>query len=92
MFEPVSEGATGEGRIQAGVPPGGAAIATWHLGAHDILGEAYGRLAAWLEENEREAVGPSWGGLIVDRREPGARPVVVTRTDGAAHGTRAPIA
>jgi effector-binding domain-containing protein len=57
---PVGMGATGEGRIEAGALPGGAAIVTWHLGAHDRLAEAYGRLAAWLKENEREAAGPAW--------------------------------
>jgi effector-binding domain-containing protein len=57
---PVRKGATGDGRIEAGALPGGAAIATWHLGPHDSLGEAYGRLNAWLEENEREAAGPPW--------------------------------
>jgi effector-binding domain-containing protein len=57
---PVSKGATGDGRIEAGELPGGAAIATWHLGAHDSLGEAYGRLNKWLEEHEREAAGPAW--------------------------------
>jgi effector-binding domain-containing protein len=57
---PVGEEATGEGRIGAGVLPGGAAIATWHLGAHDRLGDAYQRLEAWLEANGREAAGPAW--------------------------------
>jgi effector-binding domain-containing protein len=57
---PVREEATGEGGIEAGSLPGGAAIATWHLGAHDSLGEAYARLAEWLEENERKAAGPAW--------------------------------
>jgi effector-binding domain-containing protein len=56
----VSEGATGEGRIEAGALPGGAAISTSHIGAHDSLGEAYGRLSAWLEDNGREAAGPAW--------------------------------
>jgi effector-binding domain-containing protein len=57
---PVDRGATGEDRIDAGALPGGAAITTWHLGAHDSLGDAYGRLNVWLEENEREAAGPPW--------------------------------
>jgi hypothetical protein len=30
------------------------------LGAHDRLGEAYGRLAAWLEEPDRDAAGAAW--------------------------------
>jgi effector-binding domain-containing protein len=57
---PVAETAAGEGRVAAGVLPGGPAIVTWHLGAHDRLGEAYRRLEAWLQEHEREAAGPAW--------------------------------
>ena len=57
---PVREQATGEGHIKAGVLPGGAAIVTWHRGAHDSLGDAYRRLQAWLEANERDAAGPAW--------------------------------
>jgi effector-binding domain-containing protein len=57
---PVREGAAGEGRIRAGELPGGPVITTWHLGAHDRLGEAYGRLAAWLTEHDRDAAGPAW--------------------------------
>ena len=57
---PVNEAATGEGRVEAGALPGGAAIATWHLGAQDRLGEAYQRLNAWLEEHNSEAGGPPW--------------------------------
>ena len=57
---PASKGATGEGRIEAGTLPGGAAITTWHLGAHDSLGEAYGRLNRWLEEHAREVAGAAW--------------------------------
>jgi effector-binding domain-containing protein len=57
---PVSKGAAGDGRIEAGELPGGPAITTWHLGAHDSLGDAYDRLNAWLEEHDREAAGPAW--------------------------------
>lgn len=58
---PVGEASAGDGRVEAGeLPGGGAAIATWHLGAHDRLGEAYGRLNAWLEQHERAAAGPAW--------------------------------
>ena len=57
---PVGDDATGEGRVQAGALPGGAAITTWHVGPHDGLAEAYGRLAAWLAEHAREASGPAW--------------------------------
>jgi effector-binding domain-containing protein len=57
---PVSAGVAGAGRIEAGRLPGGAAVVTWHFGAHDSLGEAYSRLNAWLEDNGREAAGPAW--------------------------------
>jgi effector-binding domain-containing protein len=57
---PVREEATGEGRVEAGSLPGGAAISTWHLGAHDSLAEAYARLKTWLGERDREAAGPAW--------------------------------
>jgi effector-binding domain-containing protein len=57
---PVNAGTAGAGRIAAGELPGGAAITTWHLGAHDSLGDAYGRLGAWLKEHHREAAGAAW--------------------------------
>jgi effector-binding domain-containing protein len=57
---PLSEGATGEGRVEAGELPGGPAIVTWHIGPHDSLGEAYGRLGTWLAQHRREAAGPAW--------------------------------
>jgi effector-binding domain-containing protein len=57
---PVSAGVAGAGRIEAGQLPGGAAIVTWHLGAHDSLGDAYRRLEQWLDANAREAAGSAW--------------------------------
>lgn len=57
---PVVSAAAGEGRIAAGELPGGAAITTWHIGAHDRLAEAYGRLGTWLNEHGRQAAGATW--------------------------------
>jgi effector-binding domain-containing protein len=57
---PVADGVTGDAPVEAGVLPGGAAITTWHLGSHDSLGDAYGRLTAWLSEHRREAGGAAW--------------------------------
>jgi effector-binding domain-containing protein len=57
---PVAEAVAGEGQIAAGELPGGPAIATWHVGAHDKLGEAYSRLNAWQQEQGREPDGPGW--------------------------------
>jgi effector-binding domain-containing protein len=55
---PVAEPVEGEGRIAAGELPGGPAIATWHYGAHDRLGEAYARVEDALNESGREPSGP----------------------------------
>lgn len=41
---PVLEPAAGEGRVTAGSLPIGPAITTWHLGSHDKLADAYGRM------------------------------------------------
>ena len=57
---PVAEPITGEGRIAAGELPGGSAVTTWHIGPHDTLGGAYGRVNAWLKEHGREPAGASW--------------------------------
>jgi effector-binding domain-containing protein len=57
---PVAEAVVGEGRVAAGELPGGAAITTWHLGSHDGLADAYGRLGSWLQANRREADGAAW--------------------------------
>jgi effector-binding domain-containing protein len=59
MGVPVAEPVAGEGRIEAGELPGGPAAATLHTGAHDKLGEAYGRIAEWLKEQGREPSGPA---------------------------------
>lgn len=57
---PVREPVAGEGEISRGELPGGPAVTTWHDGPHVKLGEAYARIAAWLQEQEREASGPAW--------------------------------
>lgn len=57
---PVAEPAQGEGRVASGELPGGSAVATWHLGAHDKLGDAYARLKAWGEAQGREPKGAAW--------------------------------
>ena len=50
----------GEGRIEGGELPGGPAATTWHFGAHDKLGDAYGRIAAWQKEHSRMSDGAAW--------------------------------
>ena len=57
---PVTEPAAGGGRVAAGELPAETAITTWHVGSHDRLGDAYGRLDAWLKERGRAADGTAW--------------------------------
>ncbi|MFG3417589.1 GyrI-like domain-containing protein [Micromonospora sp. NPDC048063] len=57
---PVGDDADGTDRIAVTELPGGTAISTWHLGAHDRLAEAYARLEAWLGEHQRTPAGPAW--------------------------------
>lgn len=57
---PVRAPISGKGAVAAGALPGGPAIATWHFGAHDRLGEAYARIHGWLAEHGQAADGPAW--------------------------------
>lgn len=57
---PVTEPTAGDGEVGGGELPGGSAATTWHLGAHDRLGEAYGRIERWRREHGREPAGPGW--------------------------------
>jgi len=56
---PVVKPIAGEGRIASVELPGGGAIATWHFGPHERLGDAYARVAAWLKEHDCEPDGPT---------------------------------
>ena len=60
MGVPMAEPAAGEGRVAVGSLPAGPAISTWHVGAHDRLGEAYERIQRWLKEHSREANSAGW--------------------------------
>jgi effector-binding domain-containing protein len=57
---PVAAGAVGRGRVAVGELPGGTVASTWHLGAHDRLGDAYARLQAWLTEHGHRPAGAGW--------------------------------
>src|SRR5262249_12712291 len=54
---PVVEPVAGASRIAKGKLPGGTAIATWHFGPHDKLGDAYARVEAWLKDHHCEPDG-----------------------------------
>lgn len=57
---PVVEPVAGGGRAEGGELPGGTAIRTWHIGSHDALADAYGRLNRWLTEHGRATNGAAW--------------------------------
>ena len=57
---PVAASVAGAGQIAGGALPGGPAVTTWHHGPHHTLGDAYGRLTAWLQAQGREPDGPAW--------------------------------
>jgi effector-binding domain-containing protein len=56
---PVPDEVAGAGEITAGELPGGPAIVTVHLGAHDRLGDAYKRIEDRLSA-QGERAGPAW--------------------------------
>lgn len=45
---PVADEVAGEGEVTEGELPGGRAVVTVHLGAHDRLSDAYKRIEDWL--------------------------------------------
>ena len=57
---PVEAPLPGDGRVTAGSLPSGAAVTTWHIGAHDTLRDAYDRLTAWLNAQGHTPDGASW--------------------------------
>lgn len=57
---PVVEPVAGREKAEGGELPGGTAIRTWHIGSHDVLGDAYSRLNTWLTEHGRAANGAAW--------------------------------
>ncbi|MFI5897327.1 GyrI-like domain-containing protein [Actinoplanes sp. NPDC051513] len=56
---PVTDNVVGEGRVVGTELPGGPAVTTVHLGAHDRLGEAYRRIAEAVA-TRGQANGPGW--------------------------------
>jgi effector-binding domain-containing protein len=55
---PVAEPVEGEGRIQAGVLPGGRAAVTWHIGPYEAIGNAHNALDAFVHERGGHAGSP----------------------------------
>jgi effector-binding domain-containing protein len=57
---PIGKPLPGEGRIIAGVLPGGSVAATVHTGPYDKLPDAHDALHEWIEQNKKDSAGPQW--------------------------------
>jgi len=57
---PVAQEQAGTGDIQAGHLPGGPALVTEHIGAHDQLGKVYGRVRQAMLSQKRAPNGAAW--------------------------------
>jgi AraC family transcriptional regulator len=68
---PVAAPATGEGEIQSGVLPGGAAALGIHGGPYEGLGETYVAIERWAEANKFRVDGAPWEQYVTD---PGEHP------------------
>jgi AraC family transcriptional regulator len=68
---PVAAPATGEGEIQSGVLPGGAAALGIHTGPYEGLGETYAAIERWAEANQHRVDGAPWEQYVTD---PGEHP------------------
>jgi effector-binding domain-containing protein len=66
---PVVEPITTKGEVRSSSLPGGPAIATWHAGRPEDLGDAFEAIEAWLERQAAEATGPAW---VVHHPDPNA--------------------
>lgn len=60
MGVPVAQTLPGEGPIAAGELTAGPAAVTEHLGGHDTLEDAYGRIEEWLAVHHGERSAPAW--------------------------------
>lgn len=59
-------GASGDGDVQAGLLPGGAAVVALHAGPYDQLGETYAAMERWMQANHVRAGGPMWESYVND--------------------------
>jgi AraC family transcriptional regulator len=61
----------GEGEIESGVLPAGAAAVGVHAGPYDQLGETYAAIERWIETNGTRPAGAPWEWYVTD---PGEHP------------------
>lgn len=68
---PVPRAEEGEGKIEAGELPGGAAASTVHVGPYEMLPDAHDAIDAWMSKNGKKSRGPQWECYLTD---PGKEP------------------
>lgn len=68
---PVAGPSAGEGEVEAGELPGGAAAVAVHAGPYDQLGETYAAMERWMEANGCQPGGAPWEAYVTD---PGEHP------------------
>ena len=56
----VTEPVAGEGRVEATELPGGDVVTTMHVGPYETLGQSWGALEGWMQENGRGPGGAAW--------------------------------
>lgn len=55
-----------DGDVQPSALPGGRTARLTHLGSYDGLGESWGRLMAWVDEQGLTPAGPMWEVYVTD--------------------------
>lgn len=68
---PVGQRITSKGEVRASSLPGGPAVATWHRGHPDDIGDAFEAVEAWLQRQAAEATGAPW---VIHHPDPEAAP------------------
>ena len=71
LAAPAGAPESGEGGIEAGFLAGGSVAFAVHIGDYAQLGETYGTLERWIEENGYRAGGAPWESYVTD---PGDHP------------------
>jgi AraC family transcriptional regulator len=63
---PIATAAPGQGDVQAGELPGGAAAVSVHAGSYDSLSETYTAMERWMESNGCRPGGAPWESYVTD--------------------------
>lgn len=81
---PVAVAIKPEGDVRPSIVPGGDAAETVHIGPYSTLGDAYRKLADWMERHGRRPADLSWESYLTDPDSPAGPETLVVWpiTDG----------